>query len=178
MTYVYANIFPTFALMRISIIAAIAKNNAIGHNNQLLWHIKDDLQLFKRTTLNHVIIMGRKSYESIGRPLPKRTNVVITRKQNYQPDGVLVFQSLNSAFDHFRNKNIEEIFVIGGGEIYRQSVDNADVLHISHVNTSVEDAEVFFPKVDWKSWECVHSEHFEKNESNDFDFDYKVYTRS
>lgn len=163
--------------MKISIIVAIAKNNAIGRNNQLLWHIKDDLQLFKKTTLNHVIIMGRKSYESIGRPLPKRTNVVITRKANYQPDGVLVFKSLNAAFDHFRKLNTDEVFVIGGGEIYRQTLDDADVLHISHVNTNVEDAEVFFPKVDWKLWECIHSEAFEKKEGNDFGFEYKVYRR-
>jgi len=111
--------------MKISIIVAIAENGAIGRNNQLLWHIKDDLQLFKRTTLNHVIVMGRKSYESIGRPLPNRTNVVVTRKRDYRPEGVLVFHSLNDVFEHFQKIGEEEIFVIGGGEIYRQSLDDA-----------------------------------------------------
>lgn len=162
--------------MKIHLIAAIAKNNAIGKDNQLLWHIKDDLQLFKKTTLNNVIIMGRKSYESIGRPLPKRTNVVITRKRDYQPEGVLVFNSLNNAFDHFR-KTEAEVFVIGGGEIYRQSLDDAHVLHISHVDVSVEDADTFFPKVKWEEWRVEESETFEASDTNDFGFTYRRYLR-
>lgn len=162
--------------MKINIIAAIAQNNAIGKDNQLLWHIKDDLQLFKKTTLNHVIIMGRKSYESIGRPLPKRTNVVITRKRDYQPEGVMVFNSLNNAFDHFREKE-EAVYVIGGGEIYRQSLDDADCLHISHVDVSVEDADTFFPKVKWEEWEVEEEESFEQSETNDHGFTYKRYLK-
>ncbi len=163
--------------MRISVIVAIAENNAIGRDNQLLWHIKDDLQLFKKTTLNHVIIMGRKSFESIGRPLPKRTNVVITRKQNYQPEGVLVFNSLNDAFRHFE-KTEEEIFVIGGGEIYRQTLDDAHVLHISHVHTTIEDADTYFPKVKWNEWNVDSEQHYPKSEDNDFSFTYKVYSKN
>ena len=163
--------------MKIHIIAAIAQNNAIGKDNQLLWHIKDDLQLFKKTTLNNVIIMGRKSYESIGRPLPKRTNVVITRKRDYQPEGVLVFNSLNKAFDHFR-KTESEVFVIGGGEIYRQSLDDAHVLHISHVDVSVENADTFFPNVKWEEWEVEFETSFEKSASNDHDFTYKRYVKA
>ena len=162
--------------MKISIIVAIAQNNAIGKDNKLLWHIKDDLQLFKRTTLNHVIIMGRKSYESIGRPLPKRTNVVITRKRNYNPAGVMVFNSLNDAFDHFR-KTEDEVFVIGGGEIYRQSLDDAHVLHISHVHTSVEEADTFFPKVKWEEWEETEELSFKASPTNDFGFTYKKYLK-
>ncbi len=163
--------------MKISIIAAIAENGAIGRNNQLLWHIKDDLQLFKRTTLDHVIVMGRKSYESIGRPLPRRTNVVVTRKRDYRPDGVLVFHSLNEVFSHFRKKGEEEIFVIGGGEIYRQSIDDANEMHISHVHTTVNDADTFFPTVKWEQWRSVVKEDFEKSEGNDFAFTYKKYIR-
>ncbi|MFT5723152.1 MAG: dihydrofolate reductase [Bacteroidia bacterium] len=162
--------------MKIHLIAAIATNNAIGKDNQLLWHIRDDLQLFKRTTLNHVIIMGRKSYESIGRPLPKRTNVVITRKRDYQPEGVMVFNSLNEAFDHFR-KSEKEVFVIGGGEIYRQSLDDAHILHISHVDVSVEDADTFFPKVKWEEWEAVEEQKFEASEVNDYAFQYRRYLK-
>ena len=162
--------------MQIHLIAAIAQNNAIGKDNQLLWHIKDDLQLFKRTTLNQVIIMGRKSYESIGRLLPKRTNVVITRKRDYQPEGVIVFNSLNAAFDHFRKTEIE-VFVIGGGEIYRQSLDDAHVLHISHVETSVEDADTFFPKVKWEEWSEIEQQSYSASPSNDFGFIYKKYAK-
>ena len=162
--------------MKIHVIAAIAENNAIGKDNQLLWHIKDDLQLFKKTTLNHVIIMGRKSYESIGRPLPKRTNVVVTRKRDYQPEGLLVFNSLNNAFAHFEKLG-EDVFVIGGGEIYRQSVDDAHELHISHVDTSVEDADTFFPKVKWAEWQEEESEAYEASPENDFGFTYRRYSR-
>lgn len=162
--------------MRISIIVAIAENNAIGKDNKLLWHIRDDLKLFKRTTLNHVIVMGRKSYESIGRPLPNRRNVVVTRKRDYQPEGVEVFLSLNSVFEHFR-KTEEEIFVIGGGEIYRQTLDDAHILHISHVATRVEDADTYFPNVNWEEWKLVSEEHYDKKEFNDFAFDYRVYER-
>lgn len=162
--------------MQIHLIAAIAQNNAIGKDNQLLWHIKDDLQLFKKTTLNNVIIMGRKSYESIGRPLPKRTNVVITRKRDYQPEGVMVFNSLNQAFDHFR-KTESEVFVIGGGEIYRQSLDDAHVLHISHVDVSVEEADTFFPKVKWEEWKVVEEQSFDASEVNDFSFTYRHYEK-
>ncbi|MCB9262169.1 MAG: dihydrofolate reductase [Flavobacteriales bacterium] len=163
--------------MKISIIAAVAKNDAIGKDNKLLWHIKDDLQLFKKTTLNHVIIMGRKSFESIGRPLPNRTNVVITRKKDYAPEKVQVFDSLNKAFDYFR-KSENEIFVIGGGEIYRQSLDNADMLHISHVEVSVEGADTFFPKINWEEWKKVSEQHFEQSPENDFAFRYCIYERS
>jgi dihydrofolate reductase len=162
--------------MKIHIIAAIATNNAIGRDNQLLWHIKDDLQLFKKTTLNHVIIMGRKSYESIGRPLPKRTNVVITRKRDYAPEGVMVFNSLNAAFAHFE-KSEDAVYVIGGGEIYRQSVDDAHEMHISHVDVSVEDADTFFPKVKWEEWEVIESQSFGASEVNDHGFTYKRYLK-
>lgn len=162
--------------MHIHIIAAIAQNNAIGKDNQLLWHIKDDLQLFKKTTMNSVIIMGRKSYESIGKPLPKRTNVVITRKRDYQPEGVVVFNSLNEAFDHFRQTE-SDVFVIGGGEIYRQSLDDAHVLHLSHVDVTVEEADTFFPKVKWNEWKVVEEQDYDKSEVNDHAFTYKRYIR-
>ncbi len=162
--------------MKISIIVAIAENNAIGKDNKLLWHIRDDLKLFKRTTLGHVIVMGRKSYESIGRPLPGRTNVVVTRNEHYRPDGVEVFSSLKSVFEHF-SKTEKEIFVIGGGEIYRQTLETAHILHISHVETRVEDADTYFPEVNWEDWEMTDEEKYEKDERNDFPFIYKVYNR-
>lgn len=163
--------------MKISIIAAVAKNLAIGRDNQLLWHIRDDLKLFKHTTLNHVVIMGRKSFESIGKALPNRVNAVITRKHDFQIDGVLVFNSLHQAFDHFRAIGEEEVFVIGGGEIYRQAMDDADVLHISHVDTTVSDADTFFPAVNWNHWHCMHEQQFDPGEFNDFGFTYRKYVR-
>ena len=161
--------------MKISIIAAVAENYAIGKDNKLLWRIRDDLRLFKRITLGHVIVMGRKSFESIGKALPGRTNVVVTRKKDYQAEDVIVFTSLNDVFEHYKGE--DEIFVIGGGEIYRQSADDAHELHISHVDVSVEDADTFFPKVDWTDWKEIASESFEKNEQNEHSFVYKQYQR-
>lgn len=161
--------------MKISIVVAVAGNNAIGKDNKLLWHIRDDLQLFKRITLDHVIVMGRKSFESIGKPLPKRTNVVVTRKRDYKPEGVMVFHSLDDVYRHFQNE--EEIFIIGGGEIYRQSLDDAHRLYISHVDTVVEDADTFFPEVDWKDWNLVEERSYEKSDTNDHAFRYGMYER-
>ncbi|MBI1306321.1 MAG: dihydrofolate reductase [Bacteroidetes bacterium] len=161
--------------MQISLIAAIAENLAIGKDNQLLWHIRDDLQLFKKITLNHVIIMGRKSFESIGKALPKRTNVVITRNADFKAENVLVFNSLKKAVEHFQHQNEREIFVIGGGEIYRQALPIATKLYLSHVNTSVPDADTFFPEVDFNKWECVSEEAFEQNEGNEFGFVFREY---
>jgi dihydrofolate reductase len=163
--------------MKISIIAAVAENRAIGKDNQLLWHIKDDLKLFKRETLGHVILMGRKSFESIGKPLPKRTNVVITRSRDFREEGVQVFHSLSEALEHFRTEKLDDLFVLGGGEIYRQSIDTADVLHISHVHAKPEDADTFFPDVKWDEWEAVHEKSYAKNDGNDYAFTYKVYER-
>ncbi|MCB0734311.1 MAG: dihydrofolate reductase [Bacteroidetes bacterium] len=163
--------------MRISIIAAVAENGAIGKDNQLLWHIRDDLKLFKRTTLGHPIIMGRKSFESIGKALPGRTNVVITRKSHYQPENVLVFNSLNQAFDHFLEIGEDEVFVIGGGEIYRQSLNDANRLHLSHVHATVEDADTWFPTVDFSQWEQIEEESFEQSDVNQHAFTYRVYER-
>jgi dihydrofolate reductase len=165
-----------FAVMIISLIAAIDKNNAIGKDNQLMWRIRDDLKLFKRTTLNHVIVMGRKSYESIGKPLSNRTNVVVTRKRDYQPEGVLVFHSLDAVFEHYE-KTEDEIFVIGGGEIYRQSLDNAHMLHISHIDVAAEAPDTYFPKVKWEEWKSVYEESYEKSDVNDHAFRYVMYER-
>ena len=161
--------------MKVSIIVAIAKNYAIGKDNKLLWHISDDLKLFKETTLNSPIIMGRKSFESIGRPLPKRTNVVITRNPNFEVEGVLTFSSIESALEYFDKQGDSVVYIIGGGEIYKQSMEIADELHISHVDVSVPDADTFFPHFDTNKWTLVEERAFSKSEKNQHGFTYKRY---
>jgi len=108
--------------MKVSAIVACSKNRAIGKDNQIPWYLPADLRFFKQTTLNHAILMGRKTFESIGRPLPKRHNLVVTRQKRYKSEGISVFPSLLEGIDFAKKQNWEELFIIGGGEIYRQAL--------------------------------------------------------
>ena len=116
----------------ITIIAAIGKNNELGKDNQLLWHLPADLKHFKNLTSGHPIIMGRKTYESIGKPLPNRTNIVVSRKEDWFEEGILIVPSLKDAIKHAKKIN-ENIFILGGGEIYRHTIDIADRLEITQI---------------------------------------------
>ncbi len=157
----------------ISLIVAIANNNAIGINNQLPWHLPEDLKRFKELTNGKVVIMGRKTFDSIiaklGKPLPNRTNVVITRQTTLKvPEGVIVQASLEDALRSYGDSG--EVFVIGGGEIYRQALELADRLYVTHVNQRIENADAFFPEIDPKKWRL---ESEDKREG----FTFAVYTR-
>jgi len=128
---------------KVSIIAAIAENRAIGKNNKLLWRIPEDLKRFKKVTEGHAVIMGRKTYESIGKPLPNRLNIIITRNTSYKPPACFVFPSLGEALVYAKKYEKEEIFVIGGGEIYRQALPLTDKLYLTVVKGEYE-ADTFF----------------------------------
>lgn len=136
--------------MQISIIVAADKNWAIGGDNKLLWHVPADLKRFKAVTMGKPIVMGRKTFESIGRALPGRENVVITRNANWHHDGVTVVNSLNAAYDHLSAE--PEIMIIGGGEIYKQALDDASQLYLTQVDIAVGTADTWFPKVNADSW--------------------------
>lgn len=165
--------------MKISLIVARAKNNAIGKNNDLLWKIKDDLRLFKRTTKGHVVIHGRKSFESIGKPLPNRTNIVITRNKDYNAKGAFVAYSLNEALDLAKKlEQKEEIFILGGAEIYKQSLEIVDVMYLSEVDAVFEDADAFFPEINLEGWKQTKCDKYDKSEVNEFGFDFCVWERS
>ena len=129
----------------ISIIAAIGINRELGKDNQLLWYLSQDLKRFKAITQGHPVIMGRKTFESIGRPLPKRTNVVISSQENYQPEGVTVVTSLMEALILAPELDDEEVFIIGGGQVYADSLGYADRLYLTLVDGEVE-ADTFFPE--------------------------------
>lgn len=137
----------------ISLIAAIAKNNCIGKDNQLLWNIPEDMKHFKDLTTGQVVLMGRKTWESIPekfRPLPNRTNIIITRDESYQvPAGVEVYSSIDKAIANHKD---ESIFIIGGAQIYQQTIDMADKLCITHVNQDC-DGDAFFPKINPNVWQ-------------------------
>src|SRR3989338_5065775 len=143
----------------ISLIAAIGKNNELGKANALLWHLPADMKHFIEITTLHPVVMGRKTFESIGRPLPNRRNIVITRDVKYKKEEVEIVHSLSEALDLFPDQN-EEIFIIGGAEIYRQTMPIADRLYITHIDAEDSEADSFFPEIIPVVWnEVSHEEH-------------------
>jgi dihydrofolate reductase len=162
----------TYAL---TIIVAAAENDAIGKNNQLIWHLSDDLKRFKSLTNGHHIIMGRKTFESFPKPLPNRTHVVITRQENYKvPNGVIVVNSLENAIEI--SKQDTQPFIIGGGEIYNQALKIADKIELTRVHQNFE-ADTFFPKIDDSIWKETNNVYHVKDEKNEFDFSYITYIK-
>jgi dihydrofolate reductase len=158
----------------ITIIAAIAKNNALGKDNQLIWHLPADLKRFKQVTLNHHIIMGRKTFESLGKPLPKRTNIVITRNKNYHAEGCIVVNSLQEAIK--AAKEDENPFILGGAEIYKQAIEIADQLDLTFVHHAF-DADAFFPEIDTTIWKETLRENFKADDKNKYDFSFVKFER-
>lgn len=137
--------------MNISIIVAVAQGNAIGRNGDLLFHISADLRRFKEITMGHPIIMGRKTFESFPKgPLPGRQNIVITRQRDYAREGITVVDSFAGALAVANV--VDEVFVIGGGEIYREAIKRASRLYLTEIDAMVEDADTFFPEIDAKEW--------------------------
>ena len=140
--------------MRVSIIAAVANNLVIGRDNDLAWHLPDDMQFFKETTTGHHVIMGRKNYESIPdkyRPLPGRTNIIVTHNSNFKAEECVVVNSINDAIECASKAGEEEAFIIGGGEIYRQSIDLTDRMYITKVDAEVE-GDTYFPEFNENDW--------------------------
>ncbi len=160
---------------KLTILVAKSENNVIGNDNELIWHLPNDLKRFKQLTTGHPIIMGRKTYESIGKPLPNRTNIVITRNREWNPEGVLVVNSLTEAIEKGRELDAE-IYIIGGGNIYEQAMDWADVLEVTEVHQSFE-GDTKFPEIDLKIWKEVFRENFKKDEKNEFDYSFVTYKR-
>lgn len=157
----------------VTIVVAMGLQNEIGFNNELLWHLPKDLKHFKNLTSGHPIIMGRKTYESIGKPLPNRTNIVISRKKNWFEEGILIVGSIKEAVK-FARKIDENIFIIGGGTIYEQTLDLADRLEVTLVKAELE-ADTYFPKIDSKIWKLVNEDCHEKDEKNEYDFCFRTY---
>ena len=169
--------------MTISAIVAVGKNNIIGRDNQIPWYLPADLAYFKRITLNHHIIMGRNSFQSIGRPLPKRTNVVISRDPFFIATGCIRAFSIPEAVKIAEENGETEAFIIGGGEIYKQSVDLWTRLYLTEVAVNpLENAEntegsVFFPTIDFSEWRLISEEKHLKDEKNDHDYTFKVFEK-
>ncbi len=164
--------------MTISSIVAFSDNHVIGIDNDLPWHLPNDLKFFKRTTSDHTIIMGRKTYESIGRPLPNRENIVITRNEDYKAEGVTCFNSIEAAIEYCTKEKKDEIFFIGGAQIYSKCIHLSNKLYITRVHTTIENGTAFFPELDWENWELTSAEKQTKDEKNAFDHTFETYLRS
>lgn len=163
--------------MQKNIIVAIADNNAIGRNNELLWHISEDMRFFRRTTLGSPVIMGRKTFESIGRALPGRVNVVISRGFSTGEE-VEVVGSLEQAYKVAESTNLEKCFVMGGGQIYAQALPSADRLIVTHVHTVIDDADTFFPPIDPQVWKVSQRSELFTDEETGYTFEFVEYTRA
>jgi len=158
----------------IIMIAAVAENNALGKNNELVWHLPNDFKRFKSLTTNHHIIMGRKTFESFPKPLPNRVHVVITRQKDYNPEGCIVVDSIEKAIATCPEN--EDSYIIGGGEIYNLALPFTDIIEITKVHHTF-DADAFFPKINKSEWELVESEENFKDEKHLYDYTYETYIR-
>lgn len=159
----------------IHLVVAKSDNNVIGHDNQLIWHLPNDLKHFKEITTGHPIIMGRKTFESIGRPLPNRTNIIITRNKNYSVENAKVVHSLNEALELAKEID-ENIFILGGGKIYEQAIDFADILEVTEVHENFE-GDTYFPEIDLNVWKEISRIKHHKDEKNKFDYSFVRYER-
>lgn len=168
--------------MKVSLIVAMDRERGIGKNNDLMWHLPADMKFFRETTSGHIVVMGRKNYESIPekfRPLPNRENVVLSRNEDFKAEGCLVFHSLQDCLEHYQNETERTVFIIGGGQIYKDALEaNAvDEMYITEVNHTF-DADTFFPEINGKDWQMELVMSHEADEKNGYSFVVKRYYRS
>jgi dihydrofolate reductase len=160
--------------MNPTLIAAMAQNRVIGKDNDLIWHLPDDLKRFKALTKGHHVIMGRKTYESMNRPLPHRVNIVITRQEGYSAEGCIIVSSLREALQ--KAEGDAQPFIIGGGEIYKQALDVAQTIELTQVE-GIFEGDTYFPEIDKEVWQIVHTEHHPKDEKHAYSFEFITYQK-
>lgn len=164
--------------MILSFIVATADNNAIGRGNQLPWHLPNDLKFFKRTTLGKPVLMGRKTFESLGKPLPGRLNIVISTKTDlHLPHGVLLYPDLQQGIERLQQEHTDEGFIIGGGTIFQQAMPLVERMYITRIHTTVADADAFFPDIDHTHWKLAWEEPHEADEKHSYPYTFQRYER-
>jgi dihydrofolate reductase len=161
--------------MEIAIVVAVTQNGVIGFENRLPWHLPADLRHFKQLTTNHTVVMGRKTFESIGKPLPNRQNIVISRQTNFHAEGCLVFTNLIDALQLAKNQQAEKVFVIGGAEIYQIALPFCTHLYMTHIHATIQ-GDAFF-ELDKKTWHEITKEHREADEKNEYVMDFVKYKK-
>lgn len=163
--------------MILSIISAIGKNNEIGQGNTLLWNLPADMKHFRETTSGHTVIMGQKTFESIGRPLPNRRNIILTKDENFNNENIEIVYSVDELLDLLKvsEDKDNECFVIGGGQIYKLFIDKADKIYITHVDKDFPNADTFFPEIDMDKWIISESVKLNADELNKYDLEFVTY---
>lgn len=165
--------------MNISIIVAVAQNNVIGKDNRLIWHLPADMKFFKEKTTGHCVVMGRKSYEALPenfRPLPNRTNIIITRQNKYSEQGAVVLNSLEAAINFAREKGESECFIIGGGEIFREAIPLTNKIYLTKIFKKFE-GDTFFPDLDETKWMQTEYHEHHPDEKNKFHYAFFTFIR-
>ncbi len=162
--------------MIISIVVAADEQNGIGSKNKLPWRLSADLKQFKRITSGHHIIMGRKTFESIGKALPNRTNIVLTTQQDFKAEQIITRATLREAMAYTRNAKEQECMIIGGAEIFRQVIIFTDRIYLTRVH-SICSCDVFFPEMKADEWKRISSERFKADDKNEFDYSFEIYER-
>lgn len=163
--------------MIISLIAAVAENDVIGKNNDLPWHLPADMKYFRETTMGHCVVMGRKNYDSIPlkyRPLDGRTNIIVTRQKDFKAEGCIVVNTIEDALAECRRRNEAEVFIIGGGDIFNQTIGIADRIYYTKIHHHFE-GDAFFPKLDDAKWKLVSKRDFPADAKNKYSFSFCVY---
>lgn len=162
--------------MIVSCIVAMAHNKVIGRDNDIPWYLPADLQYFKKITINHHILMGRNCYASIGKPLPKRTNIIVTRDPYFISSNCLVVHSIYEGLEKAYDRGESEVFIIGGGQIYDQTKDVWDRLYLTEVDLRI-DGDVYFPSLDWDQWTLQSEAPHTPDDKNEFAYNFKIFHR-
>lgn len=162
--------------MSISLVVAVSTNNAIGKNNQLLWTLPNDMKFFKNKTWAMPVVMGRKTFEALGKPLNGRFNIVITKQKDFKPEGTTVVDSLEEAIRIAYAADYKEVMIIGGGQIYKQSMPIADTLYLTRVDAELE-GDTSFPEIDTKEWEMISQETHMADEKHAYAYHFQVWSR-
>lgn len=163
--------------MHITLIAAKAKNNVIGKDNQLIWKLSADLKRFKNLTSGHHILMGRKTYDSLGKPLPNRTHLIISRSYDFQaPEGHFAFPSVEDAFIFCNKIGVDDLFIIGGGQIYRETINLCDKLEITEVD-AMPDGDTYFPEINPEIWKETEREDYPADDKNEYPYSFVTYEK-
>jgi dihydrofolate reductase len=164
--------------MLISLVVAASTNHVIGKNNQLLWSLPKDMKFFKNITWAMPVLMGRKTYESLGKPLPGRLNIVITRQKDWKPQGTTIVHSLQDAIKAAAAADYKEAFVIGGGEIFKEAINTvADTIYMTRVDAQLE-GDAFFPEIDTKQWRMISETSFETDAKHAYAYHFQVWQKN
>jgi dihydrofolate reductase len=163
--------------MIVSLVVAAANNNAIGKDNKLLWHMPNDMKYFKNVTWGMPVIMGRKTFEALGKPLPGRKNIVLTKQNGWKTGGTVTVKSFEDALFLGKEMDVKEMMVIGGGEIYRSVIDRADRIHITRIDASFEAADTFFPAIDPGKWKLVSQKNYEADPKHQYNYSFQVWEK-